>query len=565
MGGGAARSLAVVLVAALVGGCFSISYDGHISIPNTKGGLFGAVAYGDEGWFGVDGYPSEIVRIKLGNRLSSALSETHGPIYAYSEPGERLGGEMQVTGRLSLLPSEERLWCIVPEPRDLSKPHWYAYVGVGAPSGRLVKVDLLGMKRVGYVDLTSKDVRAGVVLGGSAYFATSSRPATVMRCPVEAMFHGDTFRPVEVTLALGEHNVQTMFVDHTGTHVVMGTYTQPARIVRLATPSMKRSASLTLSSDDEMIYSGALWDRSGVFVTSTLPGRLLRVQIEPMKHTGTIVFSRGEDRAVSVVVFGGSAYVGFANDWEQKTSSIVQVDLATMREVGALVTPPGASWLYTGVSSGGFAFFGSRYHDTSRVVRVAMVTARPDVPKPPEGNATGQDAVRLSWRRPFETYHTGGAAVIGARLLLRPAWHWDWTEEHVYGAAAPDPAAPSSGIGRIVRYHEDPAELLDGGYGCVVTGLDAMERYKFAVIVTNSAGPSHRSRSGEAIGTSFSAKLELVLLGAAILIDTALMGHYLAAMLSVNGKCKRGFELASSFLLCVCLEFCACVCVCVCV
>ena len=87
------------------------------------------------------------------------------------------------------------------------------------------------------------------------------------RCPVDAMFHGDTFRPVEVTLALGEHNVQTVFVDHTAEHIVMGTYTQPARIIRLQTPSMVRSASLTLPPGDEMIYAGAKWGEHGVFVT----------------------------------------------------------------------------------------------------------------------------------------------------------------------------------------------------------------------------------------------------------------------------------------------------------
>lgn len=39
------------------------------------------------------------------------------------------------------------------------------------------------------------------------------------------------------------------------------------------------------------------------------------------------------------------------------------------------------------------------------------------------------------------------------------------TEEHVFGHAAADPAAPVSGIGKIVRVHEDPAEVcvLDCG------------------------------------------------------------------------------------------------------
>jgi hypothetical protein len=172
-------------------------------------------------------------------------------------------------------------------------------------------------------------------------------------------------------------------------------------------------------------------------------------------------------------------------------------------------------------------------------------------------------------------WDAGGSAIIGARVLVRPAWHWDWTSEHVYGAAAPDPYAPKSGlptpytlhptlctlhpapctlhpapctqtlrrsslvcvdacslpslipktstlnpqrytspgIGRIVRVHQDPEDLLDDGYGALVDGLDPMEEYKFAVILTNSAGASHRSRSSKAIMTTFSAHIELAILG----------------------------------------------------
>ncbi len=49
-----------------------------------------------------------------------------------------------------------------------------------------------------------------------------------------------------------------------------------------------------------------------------------------------------------------------------------------------------------------------------------------DIPKLPTGNATGHNAIKLNWKRPFEEYHTGGSPVIGARVLVRPAWHWDW-------------------------------------------------------------------------------------------------------------------------------------------
>jgi hypothetical protein len=45
---------------------YSISFDGELQIEDTKGGLFGAVARGNEAWFGVDGYPAKIIHVSLG-------------------------------------------------------------------------------------------------------------------------------------------------------------------------------------------------------------------------------------------------------------------------------------------------------------------------------------------------------------------------------------------------------------------------------------------------------------------------------------------------------------------
>lgn len=49
------------------------------------------------------------------------------------------------------------------------------------------------------------------------------------------------------------------------------------------------------------------------------------------------------------------------------------------------------------------------------------------------------------------------------------------------------PRRPSESAGSR-QVHEDPSDLLDGGYGAVVDGLEPMEVYKFAVILTNAAG-----------------------------------------------------------------------------
>ncbi|KAJ1491869.1 hypothetical protein T484DRAFT_1773371, partial [Baffinella frigidus] len=257
---------------------------------------------------------------------------------------------MKEVGRLEFLPDEERLWSLVAEPLDdATADSWFAYAGVGNPAGRLVKVDLLQMKRVGYLQLSGKDVRGGISLGSFAYFVTSAKPAVVMRCPIKEMFHGDTFHPLEVSLALGEHNVQAVFADNTNEHMLLGTYTQPARVVKLAVPAMTRSASLLLPANgvmaprnehvllgtytqparvvklavpamtrsaslllplahpeghdigDEMIYCGARWDKHAIFGTSTLPGRIIKVHIETLTHIKTIELSHGEDRAVSLV------------------------------------------------------------------------------------------------------------------------------------------------------------------------------------------------------------------------------------------------------------------------
>lgn len=517
----------------------ALSYDGEIALPDTAGGLFGAITdMGDpdpSAWFGVDGYPAKIIRVRLG-----IAKIGNGPEFEGGGGSADSLVAMEEMGRFELNKAEERLWSLVAEERDPSSASWYAYAGVGNPPGRLVKVDLLQMKRVGYVDITDKDIRGSVVIGEHAYFVTDSKPATVLRCPTKEMFHGDTFSPMEVSLALGEHNVQAVLPSSDRTSLILGTYTQPARIVKLSVPSMTRSASLTLPKSDEMIYAGAMWGNFAVFGTSTLPGRVIKVDVVSMSHVKTVELQPGEDRAVTLVVYSGKAFVGLANEWEQDTSSVVQVDLETMREEAAIVTPPGCTWLYAATINRGFAFFGSRYHETSVIARMNLRVAKPDVPRAPTGNATGQDAVVLSWGRDFPRYHTGGAEVVGARVLVRPAWHWDWTAEHVYGLAAPDPYAPTEGPGRIIRVHEKAADLLAGGYGAIVDGLDPMEAYKFAVILSNSAGNSHRSRSSPSITTSFSARLELLLLAFGIVVELMLGAAWCWAYRGGSGGAHYG-------------------------
>lgn len=151
----------------------------QLKLAHTDGGLFGSVTDGKEAWFGVDGYPAKVVRIRLG--LSAV--EVSGD-FSQVASGDKVGDlkPMEEVSRLDFLPEEERLWSLTAEPMsERTATSWFAYAGVGNPPGRLVKIDLLKMQRVGYVQLSDKDIRAGKVLKEHAYFVTSSKPATVLR------------------------------------------------------------------------------------------------------------------------------------------------------------------------------------------------------------------------------------------------------------------------------------------------------------------------------------------------------------------------------------------------
>jgi len=159
--------LRVALALAVAIRTAAISYQGELRLAHTDGGLFGTVTDGTEAWFGVDGYPAKVVRIRLG--LSGVVGSAQ---LASVANGDEVGNleQMQEVSRLEFLPEEERLWSLTAEPlSQRTATSWFAYAGVGNPAGRLVKIDLLQMKRVGYVSLSDKDIRGGMVLGSYAY------------------------------------------------------------------------------------------------------------------------------------------------------------------------------------------------------------------------------------------------------------------------------------------------------------------------------------------------------------------------------------------------------------
>ena len=279
--------------------------DGYEVIETGPGGFFGAVIDEATGtaWFGVDDSPTRVVRLNLNT--------------------------MAVTGKLELNADEQRLWCFV-------KHGNYGYLGVEAPGGRLVGIDLQKMERLGYATASQFPLLAGAVVGHNGYFSAGSNPATLMRLHLKQMQDGGCSDwsqcRYEVALNQGEEAVRSVFADRAGKHLFLAMYTSPGRIVKMTIPDMGRVAHLDLHATEPKILCGALYGgvskgghtvrEYGIFGTATSPGRLIKVDLATMTRAGDATFIDGEDRPATIVIHGRHAFVGFGSAWAEGTSSI---------------------------------------------------------------------------------------------------------------------------------------------------------------------------------------------------------------------------------------------------
>ena len=321
---------AVLFAVALLGVPANGLYrDGYEVIETGPGGFFGAVVDETTGtaWFGVDDSPTRVVRIDLNT--------------------------MAVTGKLELNADEQRLWCFV-------KHGNYGYLGVEAPGGRLVGIDLQKMERLGYATASQFPLLAGVVVGPNGYFSAGSNPATLMRLHLKQMQDGGCADwnqcRFEVALNQGEEAVRTIFADKEGKHLYLAMYTSPGRIVKVTIPDMTRVSHLDLHAAEEKILCGALYGKYGIFGTATSPGRLIKVDLHTMTRAGDALFIDGEDRPAAIVIHGRHAFIGFGSAWAEGTSSVLKVDLERMVRVSAVITREGQTWLYTGFGYRHYAF-----------------------------------------------------------------------------------------------------------------------------------------------------------------------------------------------------------------
>jgi hypothetical protein len=82
---------------------------------------------------------------------------------------------------------------------------------------------------------------------------------------------------------------------------------------------------------------------------------VVKVNLATMQRVGAVTLEPGEDRLWSAVSDGTHAYFGTSTE----PGRVVKVNLATMQRVGAVTLEPGEGFLYAAVSDGTHAYFGT--------------------------------------------------------------------------------------------------------------------------------------------------------------------------------------------------------------
>ena len=141
----------------------------------------------------------------------------------------------------------------------------YAYLG--CDSGRIVKINLQTMTRVGSIDLSANGFFRTAVIspdGRYGYFATRNNPAKVVKVDL------DNFSQVGSATSLGAANVASSAISPDGAYGYFGTETSPGKVVRVRLSSMTvddtltfgigkdYSDSLVVSPDGQFAYVGTL-------------------------------------------------------------------------------------------------------------------------------------------------------------------------------------------------------------------------------------------------------------------------------------------------------------------
>lgn len=273
----------------------------------------------------------------------------------------------------------------------------YAYFGSIATSGtsvvpgRVVKVDISGASPtyVGDISLGAGSLISAVIdpEGDFAYFGTNDTPARIIKVQLSGATcsGGETCGGMAVagslTLVTGENALHSAVIAPDGKYAYFGTFTSPARIVKidLSGSHPVRSQAIELDPGENLAYS-AVMEQDGSrahFGLLTSPGRVVTVDLTgslPVRD-GALTLEPGEDSLVSAVLAdtGGAAFFGTNTNPAQ----VVKVDLAGPSpqrvggiDVGAAGTGGAVALLVA--ADRGFAVTAATSGSVSRVVRFGL-------------------------------------------------------------------------------------------------------------------------------------------------------------------------------------------------
>ncbi|MFE3515220.1 S8 family serine peptidase [Streptomyces sp. NPDC059166] len=190
----------------------------------------------------------------------------------------------------------------------------YAYFGTGTSPGRLVKVDLATFTRIGAVTLGPGEdyLDAGVIdsKGEYAYLGTVTSPqGRVVKVDLAAMSETGS-----VTLATGEGPLRSAVIAPDDRYAYFGTGEgSSGRIIRIDLEDFARDRVLAPTGGGA--FFSAVMDPTGryaAFGTLSLPGRVVRVDLERFESAGYAALGEKEDALISAVVDprGDYAYFG---------------------------------------------------------------------------------------------------------------------------------------------------------------------------------------------------------------------------------------------------------------
>ena len=159
----------------------------------------------------------------------------------------------------------------------------------------------------------------------------------------------------------GEDFPRSAVIDPAGAFAYFGTFTAPAKIVKVDLATFRRTGSITLATGQNRLTAAAI-DPAGEFAyfgTTTMPGQVVKIDLATLDLVGTVTLDDGEGPLVAAVIDPDGAFAYFAVS--STPGAIVKIDLSTFTRVGAVAFDAADGAPLSGVidPAGTFAYFGT--------------------------------------------------------------------------------------------------------------------------------------------------------------------------------------------------------------